>query len=96
MGEAEITVFGMSLHDYLVMILVLAPIFGVIWAALITWSESNWKDMTEELDRLAGPVDDDVVGGLWGIFKRSFNNAWRRDLWVPLAVFRALLRRRKD
>lgn len=91
---ADLTVFGMPLYDYIKLVLILAPIWGVLLAIFVTLGERHWKGMAEELDQLAGPRDDLSDGDPWEIFKLSVKNAWRRDLWLPLAVLRALLRRK--
>lgn len=92
---ADLTIFGLSLNDYITLVLVVAPIGGILMATFAALGALCWKGLAEELDRLAGPVDDLSEGSPWEILKRSIRSAWRRDLWLPLAVFRALRRRRK-
>lgn len=93
---ADLTVFGMPLYDFIRLALVVAPIGGVLLATFAALGPLHWKGLAEELDRLAGPVDDLGEGGPWEMLKRSIRSAWRRDLWLPLAVFRALFRRGKE
>lgn len=92
---SDLIVFGMSLHDFMKWVFILAPIYGVLMAIFMTWGERRCKPMSDELDRLAGPADELGDGGFLEQLKRSIKNAWRRQLWLPLAVLKALTRRRR-
>jgi hypothetical protein len=92
----NLTVFGMPLSEFLLLTLKLSIGYGVIMAAFIMWGERHWKGMADELDELAGPVEELEPQGFWAAFRQSLATACRRDVWVPLAVIRAWFRRRKD
>ncbi len=92
---ADLTVFGMPFYDFITLTLIVAPVGGILMATFAALGELYWKGLAEELEQLAGPVDDLSESSPWEIFTRSIKSAWRRDLWLPLAVVRALLRHLK-
>lgn len=92
----NLIIFGMPLSEFLLLTLKLSIGYGVIMAFFIMWSERHWKGMADELDELAGSVEKLEPRGFWTAFRQSLATAWRRDVWVPLAVIRAWFMRRKD
>lgn len=92
---SDLIVFGMPLHEFMKWVFILAQVYGVLMAIFMSWSERRWKGMSDELDRLTGPADELGEGGFREQLKRSIKSAWRRQLWLPLAVLKALTRRKR-